>query len=243
LKAAGFPGAKITPEQDAYFQSIVDETQKYFAQGVATGRGMSVESVNKAATGAVFLAGEALDMGLIDGIKSFDDCLARMSELLAQRQQASTSPGMTAGTTKELRMKTESGTPAADAGTVTAGPTNTATTDTKAELKRFTDAFGAANGAAWYVEGKTFDESLALHNKATAASIETIRKENLQLRSENDQLQARVRELRGEATPVAADLEPDPNAKGAGRNVKALENRIGANLAAFARSIKLPKDN
>ncbi|HVS73130.1 MAG TPA: S49 family peptidase [Phycisphaerae bacterium] len=245
LKAAGFPGAKITPEQDAYFQTIVDETQKYFVQGVATGRGMSIESVNKAATGAVYLAGEAQDLGLIDGIKSFDDCLARMSELLAQRQQASTSPGATAGASQEIRMKTDSGKPAADAGTATAAPISTpatASADTKAELKRFTEAFGAANGASWYLEGKTFDEATALNNQASAEAMEALRKENLQLRSQNDQLQARVRETRGELTPVSADLEPDPNAKDT-RNVRTLENRIGPNLAAFARSIKLPKDN
>lgn len=240
LKGAGFPGAEITPEQDKYFQGIVDNTQRYFAEAVAKGRGMSMETVNKVATGAAFLAGEALDAGLIDGIKSFDQCLTRMGELLVQRQ-GNTSPGTPVGAALETRMNSESQ-PATNAGTGVAAPDKTAenATDPKAEVKadvkRFVDAFGGI-GATWYLEGKTFEECTALHNKANADAIAALKQENQSLKTDNASLKARVQELRGESTPVSANVQGEtPMA-----DLKSRSTRLGPNLARVANSIVLPK--
>jgi signal peptide peptidase SppA len=238
LKGAGFPGTEITPEQDQYFQGIVDATQRHFAEAVAKGRNLSIESVNKLATGAVFLAGQAQDASLIDGIKSFDQCLDRMGELLAQRQ-VTTSPGTPVGAAQETRMNSESK-PATDAGTGGAAPEIAAnnTVDPRAEVKRYVDAFGTS-GAAWYIEGKTFEEASALHNKSVTEAFEEVKRENVSLKAEVAQLKSRVHELRGDAAPVSANLDPDTTRK-ATSNPSALENRIGPNLARVARSIQLP---
>jgi len=80
LKGSGFPGTEITDEQVAYWQGIVDETQAQFTAGVAAGRGRSTEEVTKQwVTGRVYVAEEALSMGLIDGIQSFEQTLQDLS--------------------------------------------------------------------------------------------------------------------------------------------------------------------
>jgi signal peptide peptidase SppA len=241
LKGAGFPGAKITPEQDAYFQNIVDQTQRYFTQAVADGRGMSVESVSKLATGGVFMASEAIDNGLLDGIKTFDECVARMGELIAARN-ANPTRGATAAIGKETTMSSETKTPATGAGT--AAPANAAekTVDTKAELKRYTDAFGMANGAQWYMEGKTFEEATALHTAAQAAETKKLQDENAKLKAENDQLHARVKDLRGANESVDAGITPEKKG-GTARDANTLESKIGPRLASVARAVQLPKSS
>jgi signal peptide peptidase SppA len=251
LKGAGYPGAQITPEQDAYFQGIVDQTQTFFTAAVAGGRGMSTEAVSKLATGGVFMAQQAIEGGLLDGIKSFDQVLARMGELIAARPAVETSPGMPGGTSQENPMPdptkpTEAGAQNKPAETTPAAvvpPPAAAAVDPKAELKRFTEAFGAANGATWYLEGKTFEQSTALHTQALAKRAEEAEAAAAKLRTENETLQARNRELRGEQAPVSANLPAEPGAKAAGKDPSALETRLGGNVARIAKGIKLPSNN
>lgn len=78
LKGAGFAGSAITPEQDAYFQNIVDATQEHFSNAVAAGRELTREQVDELATGGVFSAEVALAAGLIDGIQSFEQTLQQL---------------------------------------------------------------------------------------------------------------------------------------------------------------------
>ena len=79
-KGAGTPGTEITPDQLAMQQRMVDALNESFLQAVATGRGMSIDAVRAIATGELFLAPRALELGLIDGIKSLD---AVVGELVA----------------------------------------------------------------------------------------------------------------------------------------------------------------
>lgn len=82
-KAAGFAGSEITDEQKAHFQMLVDSTQAEFSSSVAKGRNLSSEKVAELADGRVHLAGDALKMGLIDGIQSYDATLAEMQGMVA----------------------------------------------------------------------------------------------------------------------------------------------------------------
>ncbi len=75
---AAFVGAKITDDAKASFQRIVDGVQQEFSAGVARGRGMPPTTVAKLADGRVHLADEAQRLGLVDGIKSFDEVLAEL---------------------------------------------------------------------------------------------------------------------------------------------------------------------
>lgn len=80
LKGAGVPGAPISDEQASYFQSLVNESQTSFDAAVRTGRGMNATQLAAVRTGGVFSATQALDLKLIDGIRSID----RTLEALAQ---------------------------------------------------------------------------------------------------------------------------------------------------------------
>jgi signal peptide peptidase SppA len=82
LKGAGTPGAPLTDGQQAYFQQLVDDSQASFDAAVRTGRGMSAADLAKVRTGGVFTASQALELKLIDGIRSID----RTLEALAQAQ-------------------------------------------------------------------------------------------------------------------------------------------------------------
>ncbi len=85
-KGAGFPGTQITEEQQANWQELVDKTQAEFSAAVAKGRSLALTRVEELADGRVHLAADAEQLGLIDGIKSFEDTLAELAELAMQRQ-------------------------------------------------------------------------------------------------------------------------------------------------------------
>ena len=78
FKGGGFPGTEITEGQIAEWQKMVDAIQVQFAQGVATGRGMSLAQVNDVATGSTFIASDAKSLGLIDGVRSFDSIVEEL---------------------------------------------------------------------------------------------------------------------------------------------------------------------
>lgn len=78
FKAGGFPGAEISDEQIAEWQKIIDATQAQFTQAIADGRGMSRAQADQLVTGLVYMADEAQQLNLIDGIKSFDQVVEQM---------------------------------------------------------------------------------------------------------------------------------------------------------------------
>lgn len=80
FKGAGTPGTEITPSHLAEWQRIVDGINERFLAGVSTGRKMPMEQVRKIADGRVHLAAEAVQLGLIDGVKSFDEVVAMVGD-------------------------------------------------------------------------------------------------------------------------------------------------------------------
>jgi signal peptide peptidase SppA len=99
LKGAGFPGSEITEEQKAVWQDVVDKTQAEFSAGVMTGRKMTAEQVATLANGRVWLANDAKDLGLIDGISTFDGVLSDMAaDIKRQRLSARKGKRMSATT-------------------------------------------------------------------------------------------------------------------------------------------------
>lgn len=75
MKGAGTPGTEITPEQREYFQTQVDDYNQHFLGGIAAGRKMDAAKVKSLNNGRCYIAQKALDMGLIDGIKTFSEVL------------------------------------------------------------------------------------------------------------------------------------------------------------------------
>jgi len=72
LKGAGTPGTELTKEQQAEFQAMVDEMNKYFLAAVQEGRGLTSAAMKELATGGVWIGAEAKRMGLVDGVRTLD---------------------------------------------------------------------------------------------------------------------------------------------------------------------------
>lgn len=99
-KGAGFPGTEITDNQRAHFQGVIDQTQQSFADAVSSGRQLSAEEVEQLATGKVWLADQATQLGLIDGIQSRDTTL---HEVASEVSNAKGAKQMAAATYEELK--------------------------------------------------------------------------------------------------------------------------------------------
>ena len=72
----------MTDEQRKMLQDSVDALSRRFKALVAEGRDMPIEKVDAIADGRVFIAEEALKLGLIDQIGYFPDALEAMAELI-----------------------------------------------------------------------------------------------------------------------------------------------------------------
>src|SRR5258708_5925048 len=73
LKDAGDPTRDMTPEEQAYFQSLVDNMYGQFVHDVATGRHTTDDRIRPLATGQVWTGQQAIDpkLGLIDQLGGF----------------------------------------------------------------------------------------------------------------------------------------------------------------------------
>lgn len=71
----------LTPEVSTIFQSQVEHGYRQFINGVAEGREMKVEDVDKIARGRVWSGAHALKIGLIDQIGGLDDAIASAAKL------------------------------------------------------------------------------------------------------------------------------------------------------------------
>ncbi len=67
-KSTGHPGKPMEEDERAYLQALVNGLYKTFVDDVASNRGISTESVLKAADGRVYLSGEAIKLGLADQV-------------------------------------------------------------------------------------------------------------------------------------------------------------------------------
>ncbi|QAT44122.1 signal peptide peptidase SppA [Aminipila luticellarii] len=77
-KAMGNPVDPMTDEQKKIFQSLVDEAYDQFVNLVAEGRHMDVQKVRTLADGRIYTAKQALALGLIDKIGTYDEAVADM---------------------------------------------------------------------------------------------------------------------------------------------------------------------
>ena len=72
-KAMGSSGNDMTDEQRAILQSLVDEAYEQFTGIVAEGRHMDINTIKPIADGRIYSAKQALDLGLIDNIDTYDN--------------------------------------------------------------------------------------------------------------------------------------------------------------------------
>jgi protease-4 len=71
LKDAGDPSRDLTPKEEAYFQSLVDNMYTQFVHDVATGRHTSDDKIQPLATGQVWTGQQSLPLGLIDKVGGY----------------------------------------------------------------------------------------------------------------------------------------------------------------------------
>ena len=72
FKDTGNPARELTPAEQAYMQSLIDNMFGQFVQAVADGRGMKYDDVKTIANGKVWTGKEALAMKLIDDTGDFE---------------------------------------------------------------------------------------------------------------------------------------------------------------------------
>ena len=68
-------------EERAYLEAYIDRGYTLFRQRVADGRHMSVDSVEQIAQGRVWLASDAVGIGLVDSLGGLDDAVAKAAQL------------------------------------------------------------------------------------------------------------------------------------------------------------------
>jgi protease IV len=71
LKDAGNPFADMTPEERAYWQSLIDRVYAQFLRAVAQGRHKDEKEIRPYADGRVITGEEAKELGLVDALGNF----------------------------------------------------------------------------------------------------------------------------------------------------------------------------
>lgn len=79
-KGDGEPGTPITSEMKARWQREVDETAEMFKGAIRRGRqgALTPKQVEAVATGETWLASDAVEKGLIDGVRTIEETVAKM---------------------------------------------------------------------------------------------------------------------------------------------------------------------
>ena len=75
LKDAGDPTRDLTPQEQAYFQSLVDNMYGQFVHDVAVGRHTTDDKITPLATGQVWTGQQAQPLGLIDAQGGYREAL------------------------------------------------------------------------------------------------------------------------------------------------------------------------
>lgn len=76
FKDTGNPTRDLTPAEQAYMQSLIDNMFGQFVKAVADGRGMKFDDVKVIANGKVWTGEQAMSMKLIDGVGDFEAAVA-----------------------------------------------------------------------------------------------------------------------------------------------------------------------
>lgn len=75
FKDAGNPYRRMSSEDQAYFQDLMDVVHRQFMNAVAEERGMDIETVESLADGRVFTGEDAYRLGLVDTLGTLEDAI------------------------------------------------------------------------------------------------------------------------------------------------------------------------
>lgn len=107
-KGLGTPGTPVTDAALGEVKSMVDQLNDHFLQGVKRGRKMGIEQVRKLADGRVHIAEKAQELGLIDGIQSFDRAMSDLRQAVKDLQPKAESRSRRARADVNIRLAEDS---------------------------------------------------------------------------------------------------------------------------------------
>lgn len=81
FKDAGSPFRQLTPDEQAYFQRLIDEAYTDFVKIVAEGREIDAERVKQIADGRVYSGRQAKELGLVDSLGDQELAFSRAKAL------------------------------------------------------------------------------------------------------------------------------------------------------------------
>ncbi len=81
MKDAGNPFRKMTADDKEYFQTLMDDVHQQFIGVVESERDIDHDTLVKYADGRVFTGEQALELGLIDTLGTFEDAVGLAAEL------------------------------------------------------------------------------------------------------------------------------------------------------------------
>jgi protease-4 len=85
FKDTGNPARDLTPAEQAYMQSLIDNMFGQFIQAVADGRGLKYDDVKSFANGKVWTGEQALAMKLIDSVGDFETAVSETAKSVGIR--------------------------------------------------------------------------------------------------------------------------------------------------------------
>ncbi|OGQ07989.1 MAG: hypothetical protein A3G32_07525 [Deltaproteobacteria bacterium RIFCSPLOWO2_12_FULL_40_28] len=81
LKDVGSPFRSMTPEEQAYLQSVIDNMYGQFTEAVSQSRNISPEKIKILSDGRVFTGEQAYETGLVDGLGTIYDAINEAKKL------------------------------------------------------------------------------------------------------------------------------------------------------------------
>jgi len=79
-KDVGSPARKMTAQERAYLQRVVDDVHQQFIDAVAQGRNITPKEARKLADGRVFTGRQALELNLVDEMGGLEDVIVKLGE-------------------------------------------------------------------------------------------------------------------------------------------------------------------
>jgi signal peptide peptidase SppA len=83
FKGAGQQGTEVTAAQLAEWQRVVNQINSVFTAAVATGRPQLAKTIQELADGRVHIGQKAVEVGLADGVTSYEAALAELSRTVS----------------------------------------------------------------------------------------------------------------------------------------------------------------
>lgn len=224
-KGLGAAGEKLTPEQIAFLQESVIQSNDQFLEDVRSGRGMTDTNLDEVSDGRWWQAGDAEQLNLIDGVASFESVLdmiraqgfteePAMAKPKLQPGQAVTDAEEAAVVAESAPEKTQ---PMAEAIDEETGEEVEPVAEEDAEdvesvaepvaagpgLAEYMAAFGDAEGARMFRDGVAFDQAQQQSLHELRGTVQDLKAELAQLR-EQAQLLASISPDEAEGVNIAS---------------------------------------